>query len=119
MFLNTATLRLFKLDSNSSSGNDWPEGAGNGGSTAGGAGSNEECGWNSAHAEELIRITVSAYVKKHRKCKYDTWVVTESLANLAELYRQEEDLQQHYGAQGVFGLDYAQCSLHDRTVGAT
>lgn len=61
-YMSSAILRLFKVDrslSNGGSSND--DGSGNGTST--------ECRWNPAHAEDLIRVSVSAYTKKRGKCK--------------------------------------------------
>lgn len=62
MYLSSAILRLFKVD-RSSGGN------GSGDDLAGNNTNQAECRWNPAHADELIRVTVSAYTKKQRKCK--------------------------------------------------
>lgn len=62
MYLSSATFRLFKMDRSHSGIND--ELLANG--------SSGECRWNySAHPEELIRVTVSAYIKRYKKCKRD------------------------------------------------
>lgn len=68
MYLSSATLRLFMVDRHGGGASATSAGNSNE-SPENGSNNNEECGWNSAHAEELIRVTVSAYVKKNRKCK--------------------------------------------------
>lgn len=55
MYMSSAILRLFKMDRN-----------GNGNETEN---SVAECGWNATHGDELIRVSISAYIKKNKKCK--------------------------------------------------
>lgn len=59
MYMSSAILRLFKVDrSVGPNGNEDLTGT-----------NSTECRWNSAHADDLIRVTVSAYTMKKRKCE--------------------------------------------------
>lgn len=59
MYLSSAILRLFKVDRSGAHSND----------NVGSGANNGECRWNPGHMDELVRVTVSAYTKKQRKCK--------------------------------------------------
>ena len=62
MYLSSAILRLFKVDHS---------GTGNG-ETESRNDTVAECKWNPAHADDLIRVTVSAYTRKQRKRRWTT-----------------------------------------------
>lgn len=62
MYMSSAILRLFKVDRSVGGGSNGNEDLTGTNST--------ECRWNSAHADDLIRVTVSAYTMKKRKCKW-------------------------------------------------
>lgn len=55
MYMSSAVMRIFKTERNGNETENTPEYA--------------ECGWDSGHGDELIRVSVSAYMKKNRKCK--------------------------------------------------
>lgn len=79
MYLSSAILRLFKVDRSSGGGN------GSGDDLAGNNTNQAECRWNPAHADELIRVTVSAYTKKQRKCKIPVDEDIRALFNIPTL----------------------------------
>lgn len=103
MYLSSAILRLFKVDR--TSGND----------DITGSSSNGECRWNPAHADELIRVTVSAYTKKSRKCKSKAdprAVIHVTKHMILRPFRPQEDVQQHHDPESLLRLGRAAREIH-------